>query len=889
MAQTIAVNTIIGELVTSIARVSGARKPREFRQLKESAARTAKQQQFVRTNQFEVEASLEGLVEKFSILNRDDLSEALAARLNELRNVSTDKWTPEILSLFLNLSDRPVENSSLEALNLIRPPSPPPPSISWEEIVADDPLTGELWADETYSTASSEDELETLPAAKASRAGQKSKSKTPAGIELPTELLLQVEDEHLKAAKAAQYWNASASLPARTQQISELQAVREVYAMLHGLPTSLFTVDLEHSLVFYSANKILSNISASSVNDLLQSLASIGSDILGVRSWVRKSPQNAVIQALNASTSLRLRQFDKQLTQEECCLVDSSVPIVVTLLQLHDSIREMSRPLVHLGQLVASVPSKGFTCLEMLYDKICISQAAEDAPVYELFARVFFECLKVYLRPVRRWMEAGDAADVDDTFFISVADKDCSAASLWHDRFKLRSVQDSQLYAPKFLHPAAKKILDSGKSIVFLKQLLQQGYSPSDHPEPILNYDTVCQSHALLSLAPFSELFSVAFDAWISSKYSLASSILREQLFHNCSLPLYLEQFQFVYLSKDGTVFQAFADEIFQRMDNRQKSWNDRFLLSELARSVFGGHQHIDPGRISVRTVQAKGNDRGVKSLSNVVIEFNVSYSRCETLMKLLTTGKLPWPILNVIQRTSFATYQRTFRLLLQIYRAKYILRQATVQFRHLETQLSRNRTNHHVRQQLGWFIDIMLSYVTSTVIETSTVQMHKSMAEADDIDAMAAVHQTFINRLQLGGLLAKNLAPIHDSIISILDLVLLHADNQARKFGSPVPRAQNSGQRGQRRYRHAKRRSTLYDEGTSDEEDEEDEYHADSEDSSGKEESYEDCLKKIHDQFGQLLNFTVAGLRGVGRAGGELSWEVLAERLEWGTSRVGG
>ncbi|TLD35581.1 hypothetical protein E2P81_ATG01884 [Venturia nashicola] len=872
MAQTIAVNNIIGELVTSISRVSGARRPREYRQLKESAAKTAKQQQFVRTNQFEVEASLEGLVEKFSILNRDDLSEALAARLKELRSISTDKWTPEILSLFLNLSDRPVESASLEALDLIRPPSPPPPSITWEEIVADDPLTGELWADETYSTASSEDELEIVPKAKITKVRQRARSIIPAGIKLPTELLLQVEDEHLKAVEAAQYWNTPASSPARTQQISELQAVREVYSMLHGLPTSLFTIDLAHSLIFYSANKILSNISASSVNDLLQSLASIGSDILGIRSWLRRSPQNAIIQALTASTALKLRQFDKQLTQEECRLVDPTIPRVVTLLQLHDSIREMSRPLVHLGQLVVSVPSEGFKCLETLYDKICISQAAEDAPVYEVLAQVFFDCLKVYLRPVRRWMEAGDAADVDDTFFISVADKDCSAASLWHDRFNLRSVQDGQLYAPKFLHPAAKKILNSGKSIVFLKHLLQHGYSPSDHPEPILSYDAVCQPHSLFSLAPFPELFNVAFDGWISSKYTLASSILREQLLHNCSLPSYLQQFQYVYLSKDGTIFQAFADEIFQRMDSRQKSWNDRFLLSELARSVFGGQNHIDPSRISVRTAQTKGNDRGVKSLSNIVIDFN-----------------LPWPIMNVIQRTSFATYQRMFRLLLQIYRAKYILRQAAIQFRHLETQLTRNRTNHHVRQQLSWFVDIMLSYVTSTVIETSAVQMHKNMADAEEIDAMAAVHQTFIDRLQLGGLLAKNLAPIYDSIVSILDLALLYADNQALQFGNPAPRPRTSGQRGQHHSRHARGRSTLYNDGTSDEEGAEDEYDADSEDSSSKEESFEDCLQRIHDQFGQLLNFTLAGLRGIGRAGGESSWEMLAERLEWGSSRVGG
>lgn len=227
------------------------------------------------------------------------------------------------------------------------------------------------------------------------------------------------------------------------------------------------------------------------------------------------------------------------------------------------------------------------------------------------------------------------------------------------------------------------------------------------------------------------------------------------------------------------------------------------------------------------------------------------------------------------------------FRLLLQIYRAKYLLRRAAVQYRHLELVISSNRTNHLVRQRLGWFVDIMLSYVTSTVIGTATVEMHKSIVEAEDIDAMAEVHQKFITRLQLCGLLTKNLSPIHDSIISILDLVVVYADNQAQQLGvsNPKVRASNLGHQS----RLHKDRATLYGGDSSDEEDDGGDYDADSETSSTQEESYDGCLQRIQDEFGQLLNFTVAGLRGVGRAGGESSWEMLAEKLEWGSSRVSG
>jgi gamma-tubulin complex component 5 len=60
-------------------------------------------------------------------------------------------------------------------------------------------------------------------------------------------------------------------------------------------------------------------------------------------------------------------------------------------------------------------------------------------------------------------------------------------------------------------------------------------------------------------------------------------------------------------------------------MDNRHKSWSDRFLLSELARSVFGGQSAVNASKISVRTAQVKDTARSVKPLSSVIIEVNVS------------------------------------------------------------------------------------------------------------------------------------------------------------------------------------------------------------------------------------------------------------------------
>ena len=53
---------------------------------------------------------------------------------------------------------RVLENTQVEALELLRPPSPPPP-LTWAEILEDDPYSDEdIWKDIDYGADSSGDE-----------------------------------------------------------------------------------------------------------------------------------------------------------------------------------------------------------------------------------------------------------------------------------------------------------------------------------------------------------------------------------------------------------------------------------------------------------------------------------------------------------------------------------------------------------------------------------------------------------------------------------------------------------------------------------------------------------------------------------------------------------
>ena len=127
---------------------------------KRSALRTLTNSQSSRINQFEVAARLEGLEEKWRILNNDALAEALHHRRAELSGTSNG-WIPEILSLFLRLSDRPADRSNFEHLALLKPkvklPSAP---LTWAEIVAEDPLDNrnEIWKNVDFRAADSDDD-----------------------------------------------------------------------------------------------------------------------------------------------------------------------------------------------------------------------------------------------------------------------------------------------------------------------------------------------------------------------------------------------------------------------------------------------------------------------------------------------------------------------------------------------------------------------------------------------------------------------------------------------------------------------------------------------------------------------------------------------------------
>jgi len=659
-----------------------------------------------------VQHQLEGLEEKFRVYNNDDLADALRTRLDELAERS-HKWSPEILRLLLELSDKPVVNSDLGSLDFVEPTvERVEPRYKWEDLVAEDPLLRDknVWQNIDYGAESSDDEGLSLGSDQG--ASVVTENTTISSFEIhnlsrsANSLTVPAQLDGLGGLETAQFWRSSydPNVANDAQEdyetsavfITELQAVREVLYMLSGLPSSLFinrwqgpklnsatndltslrpstsgpataTKDMASNLITPVPGYDLRHASSQVFHGIMTQFAEIGSSIFALRAWTQSKQSVPLLQSLQSEVVRRLRQFDQMMSDMEARYVQSSENLVISLVEMNRKIILMARPLLQVSDVINVLISEpyahAFRFLELLYDRTCKSQIVGDEDLYEYLGTMFFDCFQVYLRQIRRWMEEGELWKNDHVFFVSENAGDLELASLWFNRYKLRKTSNGTLHAPKFLHPTTSKIFTTGKSVVVLKKLKR--YDRRNLPtlvlEPTLDFQTVCGSPSV-SLAPFSDLFDVAFDQWVKSKHHLTSSTLRKCLFDEYGLRDSLTALENIYFMVDGATTTQFANVLFEKLDSGKSNWNDRFTLTDLAQSTIGSLPCVTAERLKV-SVSLIG--RG---------DMEHSRKSVKALATWAFTYSLPWPVQIIIAKDSIPSYQGIFSFLLQIRHSASVL-----------------------------------------------------------------------------------------------------------------------------------------------------------------------------------------------------------------------
>ncbi|EMR69704.1 putative spc97 spc98 family protein [Eutypa lata UCREL1] len=303
----------------------------------------------------------------------------------------------------------------------------------------------------------------------------------------------------------------------------------------------------------------------------------------------------------DSSDEKHILAFDAELSNLEAQFVDIEEDVLVSLIKILNEVKPHLQPLSSLSDIIqglnqAKYPHP-FHYLELLFNATNIAHVEGDEITYKFLGAVFFECFRVYVRPIRLWMESGELIEGDKTFFISKSTTQVRTSQVWKHQFKLRKTTNGTLHAPRFLHPATNKIFTTGKSIVVLKRMGRQMITKSrtQLQEPPLEFDEAfaCGPGALTT---FSKIFNTAFGNWMQSKHHAASSTLRQALFESYGLWSVLDDLQHIYLMCNGAQSDTFASAIFSNIDILNSQWHDRFTVTEVAREAYAT---VDANRIS--------------------------------------------------------------------------------------------------------------------------------------------------------------------------------------------------------------------------------------------------------------------------------------------------
>ncbi|KAL2134256.1 hypothetical protein VTI74DRAFT_689 [Chaetomium olivicolor] len=863
--------------------------------LREFVLRSLRHHSFTRTNQFEVQGRLSGLEERFYVMGRDALGQALRERLDALES-HRNPFTPEALHFLLELADQPVQNSRLSDLDeLAKPEEKAPPPLTWRDIAREDGWKQErdIWRFVDYAAGSSDEEeldeqsdasLESLTTASSAGDACQPTAQNWATKPQGGDLVKQVED--------SQGWrHASATdTEGRSKKISisSTQLLREALFMLAGLETSVF--DSQYNPV---TRYQLRGVSYDSYKAVVTSFAECGRKLAPLRAYAKGMEQSPLLQVFQDCVQRALHSLDVELSSIQSRLVAIKDNIVVSLLGILEELGPKSRPLYALADIVRHLQEErnphAFRYLELLYDAVGMAQLQGNTATYRLLGTVFFDCFQVYLKPIRLWMEEGKLLPGDRTFFVSESPTKLPLPQTWKSQFNLLRTPDGNLHAPRFLEPAIHRIFTAGKSIVVLKHMKQHESAKKYRAgtEPRMDFATVCPNE--VEFAPFSELFNTAFHAWIQSKHHTAAATLRELLFSSYGLPESLDALEHIYLMSDGSRSGAFASSIFRHLDTFSNSWKDRFTLTEIAQEAFS--TCVDTYRLSAEVDTRLITHSAVSSRASVRL----------SLPAIRLKYRMSWPVQIVIPEGAIQGYQTIFTFQLQARRALFVLQHPilSLQRHHSAKGI---QIYHLLHTKLLWFINTITTYLTTMVLAPNTARLRTDLREAADVDDMIAAHAAFVSRIVNESCQGPKLQPVRDCVLDVFDLAIKLEDAQRAEtarleeedmeisrlsvmsspYKSPARLPFKSPLKGKGRGRGKRRR---------DEEDEEDD-----EDSGpemikgrgivGKGKPHAAILREMDAEFERHLKFVAGALRGVARASreeGAAKWDLLAEMLEIG------
>ena len=194
-------------------------------------------------------------------------------------------------------------------------------------------------------------------------------------------------------------------------------------------------------------------------------------------------------------------------------------------------------------------------------------------------------------------------------------------------------------------------------------------------------------------------------------------------MLHDGGLLQTVRAVEHVFFAKDGALFQAFADALFDRLRRNPRTWKDRFLLTRLAQSTLGTAPDAVAHSLDI-TFADKPETITAIPITQQLEQLELHYA-------------LNWPVQNVIRSARLPAHTAAFSLLLQVEYAAHLLRLHLFDLRSTQSgckDLTPGvQSMLRLRTRLLWIIGILRAHV-ATVADVLNTKLRQQMHSADTV-----------------------------------------------------------------------------------------------------------------------------------------------------------
>ncbi|KAJ3975970.1 Spc98 family-domain-containing protein [Lentinula raphanica] len=336
---------------------------------------------------------------------------------------------------------------------------------------------------------------------------------------------------------------------------------------------------------------------------------------------------------------------------------------------------------------------------------------------------------------------------------------------------------------PNFLKHVAVTVLESGKAMGLLSalgadvQVLEsaEAHFIRDYEWPSFqklvadepsgpSEDNQFDSNALFAVS-VDQLSRRIYDK-LAPYCHATGSLLAKVIIGECDFWIHLRAIESVFLMQRGDIISDFADILFAKMDSKQ-NWTDFHFLNTAFTEIIAASNNassveefieISLFRLSYKVTGFKEKNalRTVKAFDGLLLEYLI-----------------PFPLTYTFTPRNMRFYAEIFVFLLQIRRAKDLLEKILV--RGASSRNAGLKAFYAMRSRLNWFVNTFLNFLTTYVIQTQALSLHKTLAEAQaqSFDQVIKIHEDHLQKLHSRCLLQTKTNALYQAILSVLDMTM--------------------------------------------------------------------------------------------------------------------